>query len=61
MIVALKEGTSRSEAEQFAETLKKEGVAVHFSEGASRIVLGLVGDTTAINGENLMAHHLVEK
>ncbi|MDR1420160.1 MAG: 3-deoxy-7-phosphoheptulonate synthase [Treponema sp.] len=61
MIVAMKEGTSRSEAEQFAETLKKEGVAVHFSEGASRIVLGLVGDTSAVNGENLKAHHLVEK
>ncbi|MDR1286873.1 MAG: 3-deoxy-7-phosphoheptulonate synthase [Treponema sp.] len=61
MIVAMKEGVSRGEAEQFAETLKKDGIAVHFSQGANRIVLGLVGDTSAVNGENLMAHHLVEK
>jgi 3-deoxy-7-phosphoheptulonate synthase len=61
MIVALKRGTSRKEAEQFAETLKIKGVAVHFSEGAVQTVLGLVGDTTAIDEESLKASHLVEK
>ncbi|MDR2370930.1 MAG: 3-deoxy-7-phosphoheptulonate synthase, partial [Treponema sp.] len=61
MIVALKRGTSRNEAERFAETLRKQGVAVHFSEGAVQTVLGLVGDTTAIDEESLKAGRLVEK
>jgi 3-deoxy-7-phosphoheptulonate synthase len=41
--------------------LEKQGVRVHYSEGASQVVLGLVGDTTGINEETIKAHHLVEK
>jgi 3-deoxy-7-phosphoheptulonate synthase len=61
MIVALKQGTGRAEAEDFAAGLEKQGVKVHFSEGATQTVLGLVGDTTAIDPETLQANHLVEK
>ena len=61
MIIALKNGVSRREAETFAENLLRQGVQVDFSEGAAQIVLGLVGDTTAINDEAIRANHLVEK
>ncbi|MDR2717774.1 MAG: 3-deoxy-7-phosphoheptulonate synthase [Treponema sp.] len=60
MIIALKQGISRAEAEALVASLEKQGVAVDFSEGAAQIVLGLVGDTTAINDEALRANHLVE-
>ena len=61
MIIAMKHGASREEAEAFAKTLERQGVKVHFSEGATQTVLGLVGDTTAIDEEALQASHLVEK
>ncbi|MDR3248091.1 MAG: 3-deoxy-7-phosphoheptulonate synthase [Treponema sp.] len=41
--------------------LEKQGVRVNLSKGATQTVLGLVGDTTAIDGEALLANHLVEK
>jgi 3-deoxy-7-phosphoheptulonate synthase len=60
MIIALKQGVSRADAQALIVSLEKQGVAVDFSEGAAQIVLGLVGDTTAINDEALRANHLVE-
>jgi len=61
MIIALKNGISRAEAAEFVASLEKQGVTVDFSEGAAQIVLGLVGDTTAINDEALRANRLVEQ
>jgi 3-deoxy-7-phosphoheptulonate synthase len=57
----MKHGASPEETESFAKTLERQGVKVHFSEGATQTVLGLVGDTTAIDEEALQANHLVEK
>jgi 3-deoxy-7-phosphoheptulonate synthase len=61
MIIAIKHGAPKGEVERFAAALEKQGVKIHFSEGASQTVLGLVGDTTGVDEEGLMAHHLVEK
>ncbi|GHV87727.1 3-deoxy-7-phosphoheptulonate synthase [Spirochaetia bacterium] len=61
MIIALKQDAGRDEVRNFASALEKQGVKIHFSEGASQTVLGLVGDTTLIDEESLLAHHLVEK
>jgi 3-deoxy-7-phosphoheptulonate synthase len=57
----MKPGINRDEAAQFASELEKQGVKVDFSQGASQIVLGLVGDTSAVNEEALRVNHLVEK
>jgi 3-deoxy-7-phosphoheptulonate synthase len=61
MIIAIKRGAADAEVEAFSGVLELQGVKVHLSRGASQTVLGLVGDTTAIDGEALSAHHLVEK
>ncbi|GHV36110.1 3-deoxy-7-phosphoheptulonate synthase [Spirochaetia bacterium] len=61
MIIAMKPGTAGTEVQEFISLLEKQGVRVHFSQGITQTVLGLVGDTTAIDAEALMAHHLVEK
>jgi 3-deoxy-7-phosphoheptulonate synthase len=61
MIIVIRRGTAETELEDFGRVLEKQGVKVHLSRGASQTVLGLVGDTTAIDGEALSAHHLVEK
>jgi 3-deoxy-7-phosphoheptulonate synthase len=61
MIIAMKQGARKEDIHLFAERLEKQGVRVHYSEGASQVVLGLVGDTTGINEETIKAYHLVEK
>ncbi|MDR2246200.1 MAG: 3-deoxy-7-phosphoheptulonate synthase [Treponema sp.] len=61
MIIALKHNAPKEEIGSFTAFLEKQGVRVHLSEGASQTVLGLVGDTSGIDEEGLMAHHLVEK
>jgi 3-deoxy-7-phosphoheptulonate synthase len=61
MIIVMKRGTSRDEAEHISSILEKQGVKVHFSEGETQTVLGLVGDTTAIDTDALSASRLVDK
>jgi 3-deoxy-7-phosphoheptulonate synthase len=61
MIIAMKPGTDREAAKGFAAALEKQGVKVNFSEGETQTVLGLVGDTAAIDGAALSANHLVDK
>jgi 3-deoxy-7-phosphoheptulonate synthase len=57
----MKPGVSREEIKKFAAELEKQGVKIDFSHGASQTVLGLVGDTSAINDEALRVNRLVEK
>ncbi|MCL2180925.1 MAG: 3-deoxy-7-phosphoheptulonate synthase [Treponema sp.] len=61
MIIALKPGVSREDIIKLTSDLENLGVKVDSSQGASQIVLGLVGDTTVINDEALRANHLVER
>jgi 3-deoxy-7-phosphoheptulonate synthase len=61
MIIAIKPGAAMDEVRRFAGSLENQGVKIHFSEGMSQTVLGLVGDTSAIDEESLLAHHLVDK
>ncbi|MDR1127129.1 MAG: 3-deoxy-7-phosphoheptulonate synthase [Treponema sp.] len=61
MIIAIKQGVPEEEIRIFAASLEKQGVKIHFSQGVSQTVLGLIGDTAAIDAEALSAHHLVEK
>ncbi|MDR0644973.1 MAG: 3-deoxy-7-phosphoheptulonate synthase [Treponema sp.] len=61
MIIAIKQGSPTEEVRLFAKSLEEKGVQVHFSEGVSQTVLGLVGDTAGIDAESLSANHLVEK
>ncbi|MDR2446395.1 MAG: 3-deoxy-7-phosphoheptulonate synthase [Treponema sp.] len=61
MIIAIKQGVPEEKIRLFAADLEKQSVQVHVSRGVSQTVLGLVGDTAAIDAEALSAHHLVEK
>jgi 3-deoxy-7-phosphoheptulonate synthase len=61
MIIAVKQGTPEEEVREFAAALEKQGVKVHFSQGDTQTILGLVGDATGIDGESLAAHHIVDQ
>jgi 3-deoxy-7-phosphoheptulonate synthase len=61
MIIVIKPGSAREDIRNFAALLEKQGLTVHRSDGTSQTVLGLVGDTTTISEESLVANRLVEK
>jgi len=61
MIIALKPGVSKKEIAKLIADLEILGVKVDSSQGASQVVLGLVGDTTVINDEALRANRFVDR
>ncbi|MDR1506355.1 MAG: 3-deoxy-7-phosphoheptulonate synthase [Treponema sp.] len=61
MIIALKQGTEKEEADKFVLFMESRGLTVHVSEGETQTVLGLVGDTSSLDPRTMEAHHLVAK
>ena len=49
MIVVLKSGVKPEKQEQLIDWLHKQGLTIHVSEGEFHTVLGLIGDTSAVD------------
>ena len=49
MIVVLKNGVTEDKRDRLIDWLKGQGLTIHISEGQFQTVLGLVGDTTAVD------------
>ncbi len=61
MIAVLKPGVTEEKRNQLIDWLKAQNLDVHVSVGKSSTVLGLVGDTSAIDAELLESLDIVEK
>jgi len=59
MIVILKQGASQKQIEELSTLIKSYGVDIHFSQGTLSTVLGLVGDTSAIDSGSIQAQTIV--
>ncbi len=60
MIVILKEHVSPSAVEALRRGLEAEGFSIHSSEGEHTHILGLIGDTSRVDIDALMANDAVE-
>ena len=60
MIVILKKGATDAEMRDFIRQWEQRGYGVHVSRGEETTILGLVGDTTKLNMENVIANPIVE-
>lgn len=61
MIVILKHGTTTEQALEFSESLKKKyDIDIHMSTGTESTILGLVGDTKAVDIDSVSAFPIVE-
>ncbi len=60
MIIILKNGAKAESVRDLEENLKAQGVSVNHIEGVNQNIIGLVGDTSAIDVENLLAQDCVE-
>ena len=60
MIVVLKNGVSKDKREQLIGWLKHYGLTIHVSEGEFHTVLGLVGDTSAVDMDLVASLDIVD-
>ena len=61
MIVILKPNISTEQAEQVFSLLKEYDVQLNISKGLECTLIGLVGDTSTVNQEKIMANPFVDK
>ncbi len=60
MIVVLKEKTEQSQLDNLITWLESMGLSIHASEGQNSRILGLIGDTSAVDIDLLKALEIVE-
>lgn len=61
MIIVCKNNADNEKINSLIKMLENQGVQTHCSKGAESIVIGLVGDTSKIDMENLQALDIAEK
>lgn len=59
MIVVLKPNVSQEQTQELIEEIKAkhEGVSCHCTEGTQVTIIGLVGDTSHVDMDSILAHH----
>ena len=60
MIIILKNDAQAESVRRLEENLKAQGVSTNHIEGVNQRIIGLVGDTSAIDVENILAQDCVE-
>ncbi|MDF2567534.1 MAG: 3-deoxy-D-arabinoheptulosonate-7-phosphate synthase [Oscillospiraceae bacterium] len=61
MVVILKQDPSQKKVEELLAWLEKFGVKINIVKGTQTTILGLVGDTSKIDIDNIRARDIVEK
>ena len=60
MIILLKRNADEKQVDSLTERLRDLNLKIHMSEGQSETIMGLVGDTTAVDIDSLMALDIVD-
>ena len=60
MIVILKQHAEQSRIDALTEQIRQLGVSIHYSQGHTETIIGLVGDTTHVDEDWLRANEIVE-
>ena len=61
MVIIMKPGTGKERIEALAHELEQQGLKVGITNGVGCSILGLVGDTTNLDADDLMLHEGVER
>lgn len=60
MIVILKQNAKEDKIKQFLNDMKSQGIKASIVKGEQKQIITLIGDTTKINSDNLLANDIVE-
>ena len=61
MIIILKNNASPESVEKLDELLKEQGLKTNHIQGANQHIIGLIGDTSAVDMHNLYAQDCIER
>ena len=61
MIIVMKQNAPLTEIERLEVELREKGFQVDRSRGSSKVVLGLVGDTTSLDERDFLSNEWVDK
>lgn len=61
MIIVMKQSAPLTEIERLEDELREKGFQVDRSRGSSKVVLGLVGDTTSLDERDFLSNEWVDK
>lgn len=61
MIIVMKQGAPREEIDKIEAAVRVKGLQVDESKGTTKMVMGLVGDTSVIDAEQLKGNEYVDK
>lgn len=61
MIVILKQKQEQEQIDRLLAHIREMGLSIHYSEGASTTIIGLLGDTSRIDENDLLAYDVVER
>ena len=61
MVIIMKPGTTQERIDALAHELEVKGLRVGITNGVGCSILGLVGDTTKLDADDLMLHEGVER
>lgn len=61
MIIILKKDSQKESVNRLVKILENKGISANFIEGANQSIIGLVGDTSVVDMENLMAQDCVDE
>ncbi len=61
MIIVLKHNVPESEVKKLTDKIEGLGVKIHYSKGTDTTILGLVGETQAVDMHKLRSNAIVEK
>ena len=60
MIIVLKKNADAKKVNELENNLKDMGFALHISDGESSKIVGLVGDTTKLSQDDLLANEIID-
>ena len=60
MIIILKENPDKKQLENLTDWLKSMGLDIHYSQGTSTTIMGLIGDTSVVDTDLINALDIVE-
>ena len=61
MIITLKPDAKQLEVQQLIEFVEEKGLSTHFSQGSNHALMGLIGDTTALDEDVLRGIKCVQE
>jgi 3-deoxy-7-phosphoheptulonate synthase len=60
MIIILKDGARQDKVQSLIQDIEKQGIKIHYSQGDQSTIIGLIGDVSRVDEDNLRANQVVQ-